>query len=216
MKSLCVIARAILAYESLFGCIAFFVVPIALLSWAATYKRPASEIPQGNDLGVIRHLIHHSLRLSEPRKAHSTVRVDPEGLLPGDVLAFSKSNGDYGYFTHITGMLNSTDALGQNVAYGIFRTPVTTLDGYDHIRVLRADLHPAQRLAVSKYMHGLIGSVFQLMAHKLDRRLWNCTKSVWAAYRSIGIDLVPHRNFIVPDDIANSPALHVVREWKGL
>ncbi|MFI5306373.1 MAG: hypothetical protein ACHQ53_03410 [Polyangiales bacterium] len=198
-----------------FAPLALSAVTGATLLWAQAYRGSADATPSPGDLGVFRHALHHGLGLSPPRQARSPVRIDPTGLELADVVLASAAGNAYGHFSHATALMADGEVLGHNVLFGIFPMPLTDLEGYDHVRVLRAPLDAPRRREVARFLRTLPGAVFQLGARKGDARQWHCAKAVWAAFRRVGIDLAPDRDFIVPDDIARSAALRVVRDWRS-
>jgi len=186
-----------------------------LVAWVASYSGPAAARPLSGNWSALRHLLHHGFGASR-RPARPLVEIDAHGLRPGDVIVASQADSPYGYYSHVTAVVGPGDMLSHHVAFGIYSSSIRTLRGYDHVRVLRAEgLSTAQQHAVGEFLRELVGAKFQMLAHKRDPRWWNCAKSVWAAYMRVGIDLVPDRDFIVPDDIAASPALKELRSWGG-
>lgn len=185
-------------------------------AWVKTYDRQADDAPRAGNWGIVQHVLRYGVEWSSAGSSKKPVTVDSRGLLPGDIVLGSMSNGSYGYFTHATAFIGGEEVLGLNISYGIYPVRFTDLRGYKHIRVMRADLSASRRRVVAQYLRRLVGAVFQVTAHKRDPRVWTCAKAVWAAYQSIHIDLVPDRDFLVPDDIARSHALKTVREWKSL
>lgn len=184
--------------------------------WVRAYDRHADDPPRAGNWGIVQHVLRYGVEWSSAGAWQKPVKVDGRGLLPGDVVLGSMSNGSYGYFTHATAFIGAEEVLGLNISYGIYPVRFTDLRGYKHVRVMRADLSASQRRAVAHYLRRLVGAVFQVTAHKRDPRVWTCAKAVWAAYQSVHIDLVSDRDFLVPDDIARSRALKTVREWKSL
>jgi hypothetical protein len=195
------------------GTFAFLVLCVA--AWIATYSVPADARPAPGTAGALRHALHHGLGLSRARAARSLVRVDGRGLELGDVIVAGHAGSTYGYFSHVSLITGPDQTLGQHPAYGIDLMPLATLVGYDDVRVLRAELSAAQRREVAAFVRGLDGAPFNVLALKEDAYWWNCSKVVWAAFRRVGIDLAPERDLVVPDDIAASPRLRVVRAFRG-
>ncbi len=183
--------------------------------WAYGYPGPPDARPAPGDLGLLRHLAHYAAPWSRRRAQRAPVRIDARGLLPADVVLASLADSPYGYWSHVTALTGDDQVLGHNVLFGIFAMKLTALVSYDDVRVLRAPLRPDQRARVARFLNGLRGAVFQLGARKGDPYQWTCAKAVWAAYRAVGIDLAPGRSLVVPDDIAASPRLHLVREWRS-
>ena len=193
---------------------ALWLLIVLVAGWAAGDPNKAAARPAAGDLAAFRHLLRHGLGGSF-RAARPLVAIRPEGLELGDVVVASHAESHYGYYSHVTAVIGPGRLLGHHVAYGIYATPLRDLRGYDHIRVLRAALEPAQQRSVADFLQRLVGARFHTLAHKRDPRWWNCAKSVWAAYLRVGIDLAPERDFILPDDIAVSPALHAQYDWGG-
>ena len=183
------------------------------LAWVASYSVPADHVPAAGSANALRHLLHYALHLSPERSARALVTISADGLQPGDVIVASHGGNAYGYFSHVTALISADEVLGDHVGYGIYALPITRVLGYDHVRVLRATISGAQRERVAGFLRRLIGRQFNFLANKHDPRLWNCATSVWAAYHSVGIDLAPERDFIMPDDIAGNGHLQLVREW---
>lgn len=181
-------------------------------AWAATDD--AATRAELGSLGTFRGLIHHALFRPALRGQRAEVAVDGSGLELGDVIVASEPDSEYGYFSHVTAVIGSGETIGHHIAYGIFLRPVGELTGYDDVRVLRARLSAAQRAEIARFLRARLGGKFNLLTHKRDPRTWNCAKSLWQAYAHAGLDLVPDRDFVTPDDIARSPLLHQVAVWR--
>lgn len=196
----------------LFAVITWWSVLGGTFAWAAL-DDPSTRTAQGS-VGSFRDLAHHALLRPRPRVRRAEVAVDASGLELGDVIIGAVPDTDYGYFSHITAVMGPGETIGHHIAYGVFVRPVAELTGYDDVRVLRAELSDAQRAEIARFLRSLVGGKFNLMPGKRDPRSWNCAKSIWQAYARVGLDLVPDRDFLTPDDIARSPLLHQVAVWR--
>lgn len=193
------------------GALALLVLAAVVL---ALIGGPADRVPPG-DLGLLRHFIVQGLRGGTVRPAGPTTFLDARRVEAGDILLGQRPGCAYGTWTHVAIALDGGRILGQDLHHGMYEERVEDFR-YDHIRVLRPDLPAEARARAAAFARTLVHTPFHTLAGKHDRRVWTCAKSVWEAYRREGLDLAPDRDRPIPDDFADSAALHLVVDVTGV
>lgn len=197
-----------------FGAIPLLIIS-TLVIWVMSYERTENTKLLSSDTDTVRHFLAHGIFGKGPHYERTAIGLDSSILEPGDLLFCHCDGGQYGYFTHCALYLGDGKCTEQNLNDGMYLGNVADLNyGYKEIWIMRAPINPEQRQQVCMYAQQYTGSIFDMAATKDDRRLWNCAKLCWAAYQTIDIDLAPQATRIIPDYLAQYPALAVIQKLR--
>jgi len=197
---------------------AFAAALVGGLWWTATWDGAADIAPAGT-LAFARHFVHFGLWkgygagdfVSAPHDLAATA------LEPGDILLGANPHCVYGYWSHVTIVLDRDSVLGHDLCSGLYRAHLAECAGYRHLRVLRPRLPAAARAAAATRAAALIGEPFALAARRDDPRLWTCAKTIYAVYRECDFDLSGGETLVRPDAIAaaaGTAPVDVVMEFR--
>ena len=197
----------------------FAAIPLLIIGtvaiWVLSYDRQANNALLNNDTDCVRHFLAHGIFGTGPHYERSPIGLDESVLEPGDLLFCHCGGGQYGYFTHCSLYLGDGKCTEQNLHDGMYIGNVADLNyGYKEIWIMRAPINPDQRQQLCMFAQQYNGSIFDMAAGKNDRRLWNCAKLCWAAYKEINIDLAPQSTRIIPDFLAQYPALALIQKLR--
>lgn len=197
-------------------CVLIVGLIIAVLT-ALTCPDPPDRVSEG-DGGVIRHFLRWGIA-GDPRPRGAPRRITPDLVQPGDLILGSRPGNAYGAWTHVAICIGPDAILGQDLQHGMYPETCTGFCqgrwqewAYDRIRILRPRVDAATRNRAAARAATLLGTPFHTLASTRDQRIWTCCKAVWWAYAQEGLDLVPGRGLLIPDDFADNPLIAVVQE----
>ncbi len=132
---------------------------------------------------------------------------------PGDILLVTRhAGGPWGKATH-TAIFETTESV-IHAFHRVRQQNVTDLPLRDGFQLLRVELTPEQREMVLQFARNQIGKKFRIattIAHvkRSNPRHFSCATLIWAAFKSIDIDLAAHVNtanrWVFPRDFRSSP-----------
>jgi hypothetical protein len=178
---------------------------LVIILWSYGYHGTEDAAPAGG-VRFARHFIYFGLFKGEEtgrRECRYPAVLDTTQLRPGDVILCRNPKGIYGHWSHVTMFMGKDQVIMQNITQGISLGPADELDGYDEILVLRPQVSALIREDAARMAARTVGGVFNLTAHRMDFSQWTCAKSVWWAYRQLGIEISDMRFWITPDALAN-------------
>ncbi len=146
-----------------------------------------------------------------PQQAHNSISF--EGLEPGDIILGAYPDCAYGYYSHAAMYVGSGQIIEGYADLGITLQPVDHFREYPQICILRVEADKALKQAAVDYALRQLDEVFYPVAFKSGDRSWNCSKIMWKAYQTQGLDFDTTGDLWVPPDIFyHSPYVSVIRE----
>lgn len=131
-----------------------------------------------------------------------------DSLDPGDILFCHDDGGGYGYYTHCAMYVgNGTVVESSNFRQGTQELPIDNFHFYDDVNVMRLRCPYTLRQSAARYALAQVDKGYNIFGGLQDGMSMYCSKLIWSAYHSQGVDLCPSSRWILPDDLAVSSKL---------
>jgi hypothetical protein len=126
-------------------------------------------------------------------------------LEPGDIVLGGWSNCAYGRYSHAGLYIGNNQVIEGFVDYGLSIQDMSHYYDYSQLCLLRVETTPEIKAKAVAYALAHQGEMFYPLAFKHDERYWNCTKIIWQAYQSQGINLDDINDlWIAPEHLGDS------------
>lgn len=185
------------------GCLAFAYVPDDWLGesdWSVAHH-------------ILREMLHGHLN---GVYAGPSNRFSDTGLLPGDVLLAHNPGGGYGYWTHAAVYVGGGRLAESNdFVQGTNLTTADKFRSYSEVVALRPRVAAALRREAARRARLEAGKPYDPFAPLSDPATEYCSKLVWRVYDAVGVRLCGPKQWVLPDDLARSPQLHLLARWKA-
>lgn len=142
--------------------------------------------------------------------------VDLSGIEAGDILLGGNDEATYGRYTH-AGLCDGKGYYWEvSLEAGVRRKPVSYFTNYTRACLLRVNASPEKRRAAVRYMAAHEGEIYYAIAFKPGEKVWNCTKTLWLAYKRAGIEIDGGQDlWVIPDNIRASGSVRLISESEG-
>lgn len=138
--------------------------------------------------------------------------LDLSLLQPGDILLGGNPGSSYGLFTHAGLYVGNSQVVDMYISTGVYLTEAKNYQRYyNWAAILRVKASPDQKRAAVDYALTQVGKPFFILAPKKENGLWYCSKLIWQAYLTQGIDLDALNSYwVLPDSFWFSPQVQVL------
>jgi len=135
------------------------------------------------------------------------------GLEPGDLILGGYPGCAYGRFSHAGIYIGEGKVIESFGDLGVNIQPISHYREYSEVCLLQVKAHPSVKKKVIDYVKSYEGAIFYPLAFKNGDRYWNCTKIMWKAYLTQGINFDPGNDFwVAPDLLYKSDWVEIIRE----
>jgi len=136
---------------------------------------------------------------------------------PGDVILLHNLDGAYGYWTHTILYIGHGQVVdANNFARGTELNHVDNYRNYAEVMILRANTTQVIRQRAARFAAQAVGTPYDPLGTLADARTAYCSKLIWRSYANAGVKLCAVRDWVLPDDLANSPNLFCVAHWAAV
>ncbi|MCL6454907.1 MAG: hypothetical protein K6T78_14970 [Alicyclobacillus sp.] len=143
-------------------------------------------------------------------------RIDITLIQPGDILLCHNPGGAYGFWTHAVLCVSRDEVIdADDFARGTIRQPVRHYQAYDEVLLLRPTVPLAMRQNAARAAERALHTPYDPLGSLFDHRSVYCSKLIWQAYADAGVVLCPAAGWVLPDQLAASPRLRRVADWKA-
>lgn len=143
----------------------------------------------------------------------SAERVSFEQLEPGDIVLGGWPNCAYGRFSHVGLYVGQDQVMEGYVDYGLSLQDLDHYRYYSEVCLLRVAVDPEVKAQAVDFALARQGKMFYPAAFKSGERYWNCSKIIWLAYQTQGIDLDELGDiWIAPEKFMDSRYVEILYE----
>ena len=139
-----------------------------------------------------------------------------DSLKMGDIILLHNPDGAYGYWTHAALYVGAGRTIDANdFSKGTVLNYLSVYQSYDELAIYRPRLPNSLKRRVASVAVRSLGTPYNPFTTIRDQNSEYCSKLIWNSFSMCGVKLCPSNEWIVPDDLARSPILYRIADWKS-
>jgi uncharacterized protein YycO len=184
---------------------------LSIIFWIGSYKNFNDTVPRERML-FIRHMLNNIIFQGKGTGSYDgrVLNNDFSVLEPGDIILSTDPGGAYGYWTHAAMYLGNNEIAECLLTTGVTKRPVKECSYCTETSVIRVNADKAKIKSAVLFVEEQLGEPFFIFTDKNNKRVWYCTKLIWAAYKEQGIDLDPKGDWPLPDAFFDSQYVNLI------